>query len=443
MNFIRVFLWGLAAAMTLQGFLHADEYGSAISFFGGISMTLAVWRESLWDQIRGLMPGSGPHKEEGLPRALVVAALQESARHPGLHTLPTLKRALADHRRSWDEFREAEVQWMLAHADLIGALRSEGRDIWQPAWTAYDLAKNHHEALKKKQCWVPMRTDCQQLKLSLNEAQTELNRSSARVFAWERLLTMDPSLTFAEWWNATAPSAIVSLLSRAVVFQDMLATLHNASSPRDPRIKQLETNTSAIALHLGGGCQWRGPLVRSLLLRDLWASCLAHVHRRESRVHEMMVATGVQDLYNTHERLLAASMRSVTAADADVVQRWFDTVSNYAWWLSEDVPSIVRRCIGQTVGDCRRIGTTEITSLIAQYDERAQIIKDWTRCLFIGMWNAMPAIGLLFIVEVVVLLIPRRHVHTLVADPNMLEDAGMSIISRKGRRRRQPPLALK
>jgi hypothetical protein len=166
---------------------------------------------------------------------------------------------------------------------------------------------------------------------------------------------------------------------------------------------------------MGGGCRWREPIVRSLLLRDLWNTCLSHIHRRESRVQEMMVATGVQELYNTHERLLGAALRSVTTVDAATVQGWFDVVANYAWWLSEDVPSIARRCIGQTAGECRRIGVTEITSLVAQFDERSRIIKDWTRCLFIGMWNAMPAVGLLFIVEFVVLLIPKRHVHTFVA----------------------------
>ena len=417
MNFIRVFLWGLVAAMTLQGFLHADEYGSAISFFGGVSLTLSIWKESLWSHMRALIPGAHTHShmEEGLPRALVVSALQESTRHPGLQTLPTLRRALADHRRSWDEFREEEVQWMLSHADLIGALRSEGRGLWGPAWADRTAAEQHYATVKSKQCTLGFGTSCSALKASLALAHTELVTAEQRVSAWERLLAMDPTLPLLEWWNATAlVSVSEQVMDQLDRFAGALTTLHNVTTPQDVRVKTLQTNTSMIADAMDGSCRWRGPIVRSLLLRDLWSTCLAHIHRRESRVQELMVATGVQDLYNTHERLLAASLRSVGAPAAAIVQSWFDAVANYAWWLSEDVPAIVRRCVGQTAGDCRRIGVTEITSLMAQYDERSRIVKDWTRCLFIGMWNAMPAIGLLFVVEAVVLLIPRRHVHTIV-----------------------------
>lgn len=447
MNFIRVFLWGLVAAMTLQGFLHADEYGSAVSFFGGVSLTFSIWKEGLWSHMRALIPGTPIHAEEGLPRALVVSALQESARHPGLQTLPTLRRALADHRRSWDEFREEEVQWMLAHADLIGALRSEGRGLWEPVWAEHAAAESHYTTVKSKQCSLGFGDNCAALKASLVSAHAELMIVGGRVSAWERLLEMDPTLPLLEWWNATVMVSVSEqVLGQLGVFADALTTLHNVTMPYDARVKTLRTNTSVIADAMGDSCRWHGPIVRSLLLRDLWSTCLAHIHRRESRVQELMVATGVQDLYNTHERLLAASLRSVNTAAATVVQSWFDAIANYAWWLSEDVPAIVRRCVGQTAGDCRRIGVTEITSLIAQYDERSRIVKDWTRCLFIGMWNAMPAVGLLFIVEAVVLLIPRRHVHTIVTSRGedltpLLQSAPYS---KRGRGRRlRDQLALK
>jgi hypothetical protein len=435
MNFIRVFLWGLVAAMTLQGFLHADDYGSALSFVGGVSMTLAVWRESIWSQIRTLMPGGGTttnNYDEGLPRSFVVSALQESARHPGLHTLPTLRRALTEHRRAWDEFREAEVHWMLSHADLIGALRSEGRDLWHPAQAEHDAAQQYYDTIKDQQCWVTVGSECSDLTLTLSQAYTDVIVSGLKLSVWERLLTMNSSLTLVEWWNATAPPQYLSHLGRVAAFETALLTLHNVTTPLDPRIQRLESNASMIAVEMGVGCRWRTPLVRSLLLRDLWTMCLQHVHRRESRVHEMMVATGVQDLYNTHERLLSAALRSVTVAEASVVQSWFDAAGNYAWWLSEDVLTIVRRCIGQTVGECRRIGVTEITTLMEQYDERTRIIRDWIRCLFIGMWNAMPAIGLLFIVETVVLLIPRRTVNEYIMDSSMVSAPAAKIAGKRG-----------
>jgi hypothetical protein len=415
MRFIRVFLWGLVAAMTLQGFLHADDYGSAVSFFGGVSMTLSIWKENVWSHMRALVPGIHVTQDNEIPRALVIAALQESARHPGLHTLPTLRRALANHRRTWDIFREEEVQWMLTHADLIGALRAEGHTIWQPTWSEHAILDQQYTTVVTKQCNIPMGAACTDLKTELTQANTELTISSQKVSAWTRLLDMDASLPLLEWWNLTMGNVTQKHMNQIIFFETALSTLHNVTALSDVRIQMLRANASVIADELGGGCRWRNPIVKSLLLRNLWSTCLLHIHKRESRVQEMMVATGVQELYNTHERLLGAAMRSVHASEAQIVQEWFDVIANYAWWLSEDVPSIVRRCIGQNAGECRRIGVTEITSLVAQFDERSRIIKDWTRCLFIGMWNAMPAVGLLFIVEFVVLLIPHRHIHTFIA----------------------------
>ena len=47
MNLVRGFLWTLVGVMTLQGYLQADEYGSAISMIGGIGLTMSVWKESM------------------------------------------------------------------------------------------------------------------------------------------------------------------------------------------------------------------------------------------------------------------------------------------------------------------------------------------------------------------------------------------------------------
>jgi hypothetical protein len=122
-----------------------------------------------------------------------------------------------------------------------------------------------------------------------------------------------------------------------------------------------------------------------------------------------MIVAGVQDLMNTNERILNASLLTVASAtDKKKVQDWFGEMSAYAWWLPEDIPSLVRRCAGQEAGDCTRIGPTEITALSAQIGERSKIVEDWTRRIFIGMWNAMPAVCLLFIVELIILCMPKR-----------------------------------
>ena len=127
MFLIRLFLWTLVAVMTLQGFLHADEYGSAASFIGGMSLTMSIWGEAAH-----ALFASAP-KFVPLPRAFVTAALHETARHPGLQIVPALQRKIKEHQRTWDQFREREMAWMLGHADLVGGLLSDPDAI--PLWS--------------------------------------------------------------------------------------------------------------------------------------------------------------------------------------------------------------------------------------------------------------------------------------------------------------------
>jgi hypothetical protein len=72
-----------------------------------------------------------------------------------------------------------------------------------------------------------------------------------------------------------------------------------------------------------------------------------------------MMAAGVKDLMNAHERVFNATLRVVpaaTTADMQRVHDWFGEMAGYAWWLGDDIPAIVRRCVGQEGGDCIRIG---------------------------------------------------------------------------------------
>lgn len=419
MRVIRMFLWGLVATMTLQGYLHADEYGTAASFIGGMSLTLAIWKESLWDQMRGLLPGRRVINTEGMPRAFVLAALQESVRHPGLHTLPPLRRALAEHRHTWDTFRDMEVQWMLQHADLIGALRSEGRDVWESWQQAHETLAADLTVAKDQWCVTNQCAATRREKITRLSATDTI--AAAAAGAWERLLFMDPTLHVLTWWNTTvAPDK--NLTAHVCEYHRQLTTLHNVTHPTDQRVSSLEKTSGKIAAGITDLSRWHRPILQSLLLRDLWTACLEHIRLRESRVQELMVMAGVQDLYNTHERILAAAMRAVGQKSdvVKVVQGWFDEAAAHAWWLTEEIPAIVRRCIGQETGECRRIGQTEIAALTAQFDERTQIIGDWNRRLFIGLWNALPAVGLLFVLEIIVLLLPQRRVYTVVTvDPSV------------------------
>jgi hypothetical protein len=134
-----------------------------------------------------------------------------------------------------------------------------------------------------------------------------------------------------------------------------------------------------------------------------------HVMAREGRVRELMTATGINDLLKTHDLILNASLRTVTQTEERrMIQDWFAEAANYAWWLGEDIPGIVRRCLAQTAGDCTRIGPTEIVTLTAQQDTRMRIVEDWSRRILIGLWNGLPAIGLILVLEVVLLCVDRR-----------------------------------
>lgn len=415
MLLIRVFLWGLVAAMTLQGFLHADEYGTAATLFGGMALTVSAWGERLSEGARVLFWREP--KYVALPRAVVIAALRETARHPGLHTLPPLRAALAEHEASWREFREAEVEWLLAHGDLIGGLATEGRATWSDAAIERDIAAGIVAEAEGKLCHLPRLapTKCSATAATLEAAREELARAEKRADAWERVLRMtsvghDAGPDTLGWLMAVAEGGLENATLVAIeAFRAELETLHDVRTRWDVRLRELRRYADAVGDTLDDATAWQNRLASSLLTGEIWAACMRHVRRREGRVRELMAATGVQDLYNAQERVLNASLRvTASAAERQTVTDWFGEIASYAWWPGDDLPAIVRRCLVQQGGDCLRIGPTEITSLSSQMDEQSRIVADWTRRLFIGMWNALPAVGLLFVVETVVLILGAR-----------------------------------
>ncbi len=411
MNSIRFFLWSLVAAMTLQGFFHADEYGSAASMIGGMSLTLSVWNEALGEKLRSMF-GSGP-TYTGIPRALALAAIQESARHPGLgSSAPQLRRALQDVQGSATAFTDAHVGWMLRQTAIVGALQSDpvGRALWTPWNQRVDIADQKVKAAAGRLCG-PMESRiapavCKNRTEAHSDAVATLADVKAGQVAWSAILRMEPMRT-RDWWGSTHQYGVGVELFGA--FYRNLTLLHDVTSRTDPRIALLlgRTKSMAATLVIEGGL--RRTLTESLLVQDMWVSCRDHVADREGRIRELVVATGIQEMFSIHDRILNASLRVVSSkAERDMVGDWFSEMSAQAWWLSEDMPAIVRRCVGHEGGDCRRIGPTEIAALIAQADVAATIVKDWTRRLFIGMWNALPAVGLLFVVELAVLCVGIR-----------------------------------
>jgi hypothetical protein len=411
MKFIRIFLWVLVASMTLQGYLHADEYGTATSLVGGISLSMSIWKESLLSSVQTLWttPTHVP-----LPRAFVVAAIRETTRHPGLHTLPPLRRSLAEHMRRWDAFRDMEVRWMLLHTDLVGALATEGRDTW----TRWNHEQDEATAIITEQyrayCKVLLSSRCAERRRLVAAAEERHANATRAIRAWERALRMDPSLSLVDWWGAIGGGASANFDNMTDEFYRGLQTLHDVAWPSDFRVREREADARMIAQFVRGDI-WIQRFIESLLTRDLWATCLEHLRRRETRIHELMIAAGVQDMVNTHERILNASLR-VVEPPGQIVHDWFAEAYGYAWWMPDEIPAIVRRCIKQMVGDCTRIGPTEIVSLSAQFDERVRIIGDWTRRVFLGLWNALPAVALLFVLELIVLIVPQRRIYTYLEE---------------------------
>jgi hypothetical protein len=458
MNLIRAFLWGLVGVMTLQGFLHADEYGSAASMIGGMSLTMSVWSESLSAGTRSLF-WSEP-KFVGLPRSIVVAALHETARHPGLQIVPQLQRKIKSHQHVWERFRTKEMGWMLEHADLVGGLLSDpdAVELWSPWFMQVTETEAAFAAAKTKECALSMfhQESCRQTAAAVTRLKHRLTVMQEVATQWDRVLKLSrwssaaglvsaiqqAEQVLAEEGGSAAGSTEASGTAGKsnhtfVEFVQGIARLHDVTEPYDERLSVLAEQSHNIAWNLtvAGGNPWLRRLIESLLNTEIWNGCLDHIQQREGRVRRLMIAAGLQELFTAHERVLNASLVVVTAtAEVRLVQDWFGEMSGYAWWLSDEIPSLVRRCMGQEAGDCARIGPTEITALSSQIAERSRIVEDWVRCLFIGMWNALPAIAVLFIMEIVILCLSKRGL-VLQQKPELADAT-----PRVGDRPRQPLL---
>ena len=404
MRSIRLFLWTLVAAMTLQGFLHADEYGSAASLMGGVTLTFSVWGEGIAAAARSMFQ---KNTNVGIPRALVTAALQESARHPGiLGHVPRLRQALQEQQRSWAAFREREVDWMLRHADIIGGLLSDpvGRLTWTPAYDRLAVANHRMENATIARCSISlMLPGCTAAEEDWISSTSEQTDAASVVSAWRPVLRMEMPLEGVDAWI----SVVITFTNTTPISNFGYNRLYDVLTPSDVRIPLIRDSHRVFVFAVSNS-SWIRRLVDSLLEGELWNSCLEHVRTREGRVRELMIGAGVQELFQTHERIMNASLRAAGPAGEQLVYDWFGEMATYAWWMSEDMPAIVRRCMGQEGGDCVRIGFSEITAMRDRADERARIVDDWSRRVLIGMWNALPALSLLILLEVLVLCLDRR-----------------------------------
>ena len=188
--------------MTLQGFLHADEYGAATTMIGGIGLTMSVWRESIGTTARSLW--SSEPNFIPVPRAIVQAALKETALHPGIQIVPKLQQKLRDHQRTWELFREKEVHWLLEHSDLIGGLLSEPDARW--LWNQWDQTLQEAEAslqeTQPRACTIRLLDPVQCDSTSAIIEQLERTKQAAQeaVNQWDRVLRLNHRVSAGEWW---------------------------------------------------------------------------------------------------------------------------------------------------------------------------------------------------------------------------------------------------
>ena len=395
--------------MTLQGWLHADEYGSRAGMFGGVALSVAVWGERLSDGAWSWLLWQP--RRVLLPRALVMAALEETARRPRAAAAVAsepLRKALRAAEAAEERMREAEAHWIVRHGSLLAGLATEGRAVWDV--TAAGAAA--------EPCRFPV--------LDSVGCAARQERAAAAA-AWRAILAMEELVDGTRGWLR----AVGGKPAGAQAFYELLEQLHDLEWPTDSRVAALMATipTTAVAVINGS---WEQRTAASLLEGDLWAATIRHVRAREWRLRGALAASGAGELWSAHERALNASLR--LTKEETTVRDWFSEMAVYAWWLGDGVPTIVQRCVRQDNGDCLRIGPTEIAALSAQFGERVRIVEDGVRRLFIGMWNALPAVGLVFIVELIILAcgggaqwwrrrrwveerLPRRRLDDLRAPP--------------------------
>lgn len=398
---VRLFLWALVAAMTIQGFLNADTYGTSPTMLGGMGLTLLIWKESVTSVFSDW---------KGVPRAFVVAALKETVKHPEIQHVPRLQRRSKEIRKALDEFRTEYIAWRVEFSDLVGALQSdvEGRALWTPVVQRYrETAAALDEATgqQKELCdrlWVT--ESCDDARRLVSE------RSQAHITSSEFALPLVDILDFrqvraGDWWRVQADSS--KRQGDLDVFYRSLETLYNVSGHSDVRVATALGQIPGLTVELD---YWRAYIFRVLLRGDVWSACLGYVMSQDTRIHEIMVASGYQEMAHSVARVKNASLAGLD--DKGTAETWFDEAAAWGWWLSDEIPAIVRRCVGQTYGECRLIGPTEISSMVARMAEGRRVAEDWSRRALIGLWNGLPALAIVVCLDIILICLkPNRDGH--------------------------------
>ena len=374
---VKLFLWTLVVALFLQGFLNAESYGSAPTMLGGMGLTMAVMKESLFAT-----------NWIGIPRIFVQVAIKETQRHPGTIKIPVIQKRIAVLQRSLQGLREADLLWSLDYSELVSAILADDTALylWKPVVDlkyilADEVKQLQSDEMSTCSIWVTER--CNYLRGRIIIKRRELADATAAAKPWLDLL---------DFKRIRADE----IFSNLTDFYRSLKSLHNVTGPTDPRINRLKPYSDE---------SWTSRIQTTLMMGDLWDACLYYVMQQDSRVHRLLVSAGYQEMRNTHERIQNMSLSDLTEAQKKIAVVWFDEAVSWSWWVSEEMPALVKRCVNQNRGDCTLIGPTEISSLMARMAVGRQIAEDWSRCVLIGLWNGMPVVAILFVLELILIFV--------------------------------------
>lgn len=364
MNTIRYFLWFLAAVMTGHGYLYGTN--------SGISLTVSIWTEMAGERLRTLL--WAPPSYVRIPRALVAAALRNKQSQ-----LPKLSAAIRAEQAVWNAFSEAHLEWRLRHLRVLESpALTATRDRWVDRLAA---AREELDAAAAALCRVNIGHGCAVAKEKHAELTDTVSHLRRLVDVWQSLLRGEE----------VSARDLTTTTDKLTEFYGNLTRFHDVRSLQDGRV----VGTLGWAV-----TRSTPPVVASLLEGEVWRACLEHTGVRQSRLLELALATG----YGDHERAMNASLLGIVGdKEQMLVREWFGEIAGYGWVLSAietEVPAVVRRCLTQEAGECRRITPVEIVAM-----EQHMV---WSSRLIGGMWSAMPVILLLFVCEIAALFVAVR-----------------------------------
>jgi hypothetical protein len=376
---VRAFLWSLVTSVGYQGYRTA---GQNESYLG---LTFSIMNE----KVVGLFQAV-----KAIPRAFVLEAIKETHKHPNLLEIPLIQERLTKIQQTIDYLRKSELTWRLDFQDLITELH-----VTRPWGPAVRRLKDLRDSVSSVSCWLQTKT-CRDAKQKARDLEVAIE--SAAEDPWLSLMEYKPvsAATFIKSQYLMSPNLSADLHGIYEAFK----VLYNVTT-NDPRISALSHRIDRLSWAFKG--RDRARIIKTLLTGDLWDALITHTVAQDIRIHRMLDRSGIVEVQQIRERVYATATAGLT--DLSDVDTWFNEAATWSWWLPDTIPAIVRRCMNHTTGDCTRIGTAEIDSLMNR--------PDVAKSIHAGLWSCVPLVGIIFIAELVIEYFKKAPVTTLSLVP--------------------------